>query len=39
MLKFNLFDKSYNDLSPKSTIPIDYPQHGRSVIIELRYKF
>ncbi len=36
---FNIFDKSYDDPSPMSTVPTDYPQPGRSVIIELRYQF
>jgi len=36
---FNLFDKSYYDPSPQNTVPTDYPQQGRSVTIELRYKF
>jgi iron complex outermembrane receptor protein len=36
---FNLFDKSYDDPAPKNTVPTDYPQPGRSFIIELRYQF
>ena len=36
---FNLFDKGYDDPAPKNTVPTDYPQQGRSIIIELRYKF
>ncbi len=36
---FNLFDKSYDDPSPKSTVPTDYPQQGRSFMVELRYEF
>ncbi|GAX62209.1 TonB-dependent receptor [Candidatus Scalindua japonica] len=36
---FNLFDKSYDDPAPKNTVPTDYPQQGRSFIIELRYEF
>jgi iron complex outermembrane receptor protein len=36
---FNLFDKSYDDPAPKDTVPTDYPQPGRSFIVELRYKF
>ncbi|MHC4320670.1 MAG: hypothetical protein ACYST3_00145, partial [Planctomycetota bacterium] len=36
---FNLFDKSYDDPAPKSTVPTDYPQQGVSCIVELRYKF
>ena len=36
---FNLFDKSYDDPAPKDTVPTDYPQPGRSFIIELRFEF
>jgi iron complex outermembrane receptor protein len=36
---FNLFDKRYYDPSPQDTVPTDYPQQGRSFIIELRYEF
>ena len=36
---FNLFDKSYYDPSPQNTVPTDYPQQGRSFIIELRFEF
>ncbi|MGR3293535.1 MAG: TonB-dependent receptor plug domain-containing protein [Candidatus Scalindua sp.] len=36
---FNLFDKSYDDPAPKNTVPTDYPQQGRSFIIELRFEF
>ncbi len=36
---FNLFDKSYDDPAPKNTVPTDYPQQGRSIMVELRYKF
>jgi outer membrane receptor for ferrienterochelin and colicins len=36
---FNLFDKSYYDPAPQDTVPTDYPQQGRSFIIELRYQF
>ena len=36
---FNLFDKSYDDPAPKDTVSTDYPQQGRSFIIELRYQF
>ncbi len=36
---FNLFDKSYEDPSPIDTVPTDYPQPGRSFIVELRYQF
>ncbi len=36
---FNLFDKNYDDPSPKSTVPTDYPQQGRSFMIEFRYSF
>ncbi|GAX62128.1 outer membrane receptor protein [Candidatus Scalindua japonica] len=36
---FNLFDKSYDDPAQKNTVPTDYPQQGRSFIIELRYRF
>ena len=36
---FNLFDKSYEDPSPKNTIPTDHPQPGRSFNVELQYRF
>jgi len=36
---FNLFDKRYYDPSPQDTVPTDYPQQGRSFIIELRFEF
>ncbi len=36
---FNLFDKSYDDPAPKDTVPTDYPQPGRSFMVELRYEF
>ncbi len=36
---FNLFDKSYDDPAPKETVPTDYPQKGRSLMVELRYEF
>ncbi|MDR4497359.1 MAG: TonB-dependent receptor [Candidatus Scalindua sp.] len=36
---FNLFDKGYDDPSPKNTVPTDYPQPERSFIVELRYSF
>ncbi len=36
---FNLFDKKYYDPSPQNTVPTDYPQPGRSFMVELRYKF
>jgi iron complex outermembrane receptor protein len=36
---FNLFDKSYEDSSPQNTVPTDYPQPGRSFIVELQYQF
>lgn len=36
---FNLFDKSYDDPAPKNTVPTDYPQQGRSFMVELRYEF
>ncbi len=36
---FNLFDKSYKDSAPQDTVPTDYPQPGRSFIIELQYQF
>ncbi len=35
----NLLDKNYEDPSPKNTVPTDYPQQGRSFMIELRYEF
>ena len=36
---FNLFDKSYKDSAPRNTVPTDYPQPGRSFIVELQYQF
>ncbi len=36
---FNLFDKGYKDPAPMDTVPTDYPQPGRSFIVELRYSF
>jgi iron complex outermembrane receptor protein len=36
---FNLFDKDYKDPAPKDTVPTDYPQPERSLMIELRYQF
>ncbi len=36
---FNLFDKSYDDPAPKDTVSTDYPQQGRSFMIELRFEF
>jgi outer membrane receptor for ferrienterochelin and colicins len=36
---FNLFDKSYKDSAPPDTVPTDYPQPGRSFIVELQYQF
>jgi len=36
---FNLFDKSYKDSAPQDTVPTDYPQPGRSFIVELQYQF
>ncbi|MDR4504673.1 MAG: TonB-dependent receptor [Candidatus Scalindua sp.] len=36
---FNLFDKGYDDPSPKNTVPTDYPQAERSFNVELRYSF
>ncbi len=36
---FNLFDKDYDDPSPKNTVHTDYPQQGRSFVIELRFEF
>ena len=35
----DLFDKSYEDPSPPNSVPTDYPQQGRSFMVELRYKF
>jgi iron complex outermembrane receptor protein len=34
----NLFDKGYDDPAPQNTVPTDYPQQGRSFMVELRYK-
>jgi outer membrane receptor for ferrienterochelin and colicins len=36
---FNLFDKGYEDPAPQNTVPTDYPQQGRSFMVELRYEF
>ena len=36
---FNLFDKSYDDPAPKDAVPTDYPQPGRSFMVELRFQF
>ena len=36
---YNLFDKSFDDPSPKDTVPTDYPQQGISFRIELQYKY
>lgn len=36
---FNLFGKSYYGHAQKNTVPADYPQPGRSFIVELRYQF
>ncbi|MFQ5787583.1 MAG: TonB-dependent receptor domain-containing protein, partial [Thermodesulfobacteriota bacterium] len=35
----NLFDKKYFDPSPQNTVPTDYPQQGRSFMVEFRYEF
>ncbi|MCP4268361.1 MAG: TonB-dependent receptor, partial [Candidatus Brocadiaceae bacterium] len=35
----NLFDQSYEDPAPVSTVPTDFPQQGISFRIELRYKY
>ena len=35
----NLFDISYDDPAPNETVPADYPQPGRTFIVELRYQF
>ena len=35
----NLFDKKYYDPAPINTVPTDYPQQGRSFMVELRYEF
>jgi iron complex outermembrane receptor protein len=35
----NLFDKSYKDPAKVDTVPTDFPQQGRSFIVELRYEF
>ena len=35
----NLFDTSYEDPAPISTVPGDYPRSGRSVLIKLTYQF
>jgi iron complex outermembrane receptor protein len=36
---FNLFDKSYDDPAPVSTVPTDFPQQGISFRLELRFSF
>ena len=36
---FNLFDKSYDDPSPMNTIPTDFPQQGRSFMVEFRFNY
>ncbi|MCP5006370.1 MAG: TonB-dependent receptor, partial [Planctomycetes bacterium] len=35
----NLLDKDYNDPSDIGTVSSDFPQQGRSFMIELRYKY
>ncbi|MFQ5963760.1 MAG: TonB-dependent receptor plug domain-containing protein [Candidatus Scalinduaceae bacterium] len=35
----NLFDKGYEDPAPRNTVPTDFPQPGRSFMVELRYEF
>jgi len=35
----NLFDQSYEDPAPVSTVPTDFPQQGISFRVELRYKY
>jgi iron complex outermembrane receptor protein len=36
---FNIFDKGYDDPSPMATVPTDFPQQGRSFMIELQFKY
>lgn len=36
---FNLFDQGYEYPAPNNTVPTDFPQPGRSFIVELRYQF
>ncbi len=36
---FNLFDQGYEYPAPTNTVPTDYPQQGRSFMIEMRYEF
>ena len=36
---FNLFDKSYDDPSPMNTVPTDFPQPGRSFMVEFRFNY
>ncbi len=36
---FNIFDKSYDDPAPNNTVSTDYPQPGRSFIVEFRFEF
>lgn len=35
----NLFNKGYDDPAPVDTVPTDFPQQGRSFIVELRYQY
>lgn len=35
----NLFNKGYDDPAPVDTVPTDFPQQGRSFIVELQYKY
>jgi outer membrane receptor for ferrienterochelin and colicins len=36
---YNLFDKDYDDPAPVDTVPTDFPQPGRSFMVELRFQF
>ena len=35
----NLFNKGYDDPAPVDTVPTDFPQQGRSFIVELQYQY
>jgi outer membrane receptor protein involved in Fe transport len=36
---YNLFDEDYSYPAPMFTLANDYPAPGRSVFLEVRYKF
>ena len=35
----NLFDKDYDDSAHINTVPSDFPQQGRSFMVEFRIEF